>query len=607
MPGDEPTPTGEAMRRILILGASGIIGQSLCLLAPQDYEVHYQSRTVLPWAGCLGATTHAITFGDDRNQWDGFFAAVNPDIIINLAGENRPDVVEHAPRQDEFANVDLPAALAFWVEQDARRWLIHVSTQGVFSGMRAPYAARPVRECDATAGPVNKYGWQKRQAEGLVAVAERAIIVRLTFVLGIRPFPHCGRANPLEAMFAQPSGRQVNDRWFSICWAQDAAMGLWELVGTLAPLDPLLDRYLAHRRILHFGSGVGYTRYELAVQAAMQVAAMDRHGATGIGAELLEPVKHDEAFPAPQYAQRPIDTTYAPGAISYTAFDEGLRQNAFIWRTTLDYWSATDRAKELALYFGMNEGQAQTELLRGFGHHHAEVAKDFRAAQHKARADASRGLSPGSGWDHMQLLQWYKMTDKYCWELTAYHLDVGFNYRGMCDGIRDYCLAHKLKRVLVLGDGVGDLTMILHDAGLEPIYHDLLASVTARFALFRLGRRYGAMTPQPAVLLTDAWRPWHPSGALGSTVQPGSVDAVLALDYFEHLPNVEAWVRWVYEVLKPGGVMLAQNAFGIGDDEHEGSIPMHLVENNQYVEGWNPLLDQIGFLAPEGGWRQKPA
>jgi len=597
-------------KRVLVLGASGIVGQHLRLFEPQDYEVCYQSRALLPWADVhQGTPTCQVDFTKEADVV-AMLGVLKPDIVINLVGENRPDVVEQAPERSYFINVTLPTILAHWADTAPGRWLIHVSSQAVFAGDRAPYA--PVLTSDGPKNaPVNAYGWQKEQAEELISAFARVLIVRLTFVLGIRPFPHCGRPNPLETMLTSPAAKQVNDRWFSICWAQDAARGLWELVGTLDPLDPLLDRYLTRRRVLHLGSSIGYTRYELAVHAAMQVDVMEHVRGTPtrvqwkVLSELVEPVKHDDVFPSPQYAQRPVDTTFALGSITYTGFDEGLRHSAFIWRHTLDLWSLNDRAKELALYFNMNEGQAQTELLRGFHHHHATVAKDFRDAQHKARADASRGLAPSSGWDTMRLLQWYKATERYCWELTAYHLDVGFNYKGMCEGIREYCLQHNVRRVLCLGDGVGDLSIILNDAGIDGVYHDLLASVTARFALFRMARRYSDTMGRPPVLLTEDWRP--PSGS-AEPAWARSFDAVVALDFFEHLPNVPDWASFVATALRPGGHFLAQNAFGIGDDAHEGSIPMHLVENNKYVTEWPTLLTSLGLIHDEpSGWWRSPA
>jgi dTDP-4-dehydrorhamnose reductase len=592
-------------KRVLVLGASGIVGQHLRLFEPQDYDVCYQSRQRLPWADVhQGTPTWQVDFTKDADV-AAMLAMLKPDIVINLAGENRPDVVEQDPVQYDFINVQVPVLLAHWADTAPGRWLIHVSSQAVFGGLNAPYHARPPLDTDND--PVNAYGWQKLYAEQHVLDGEKTLVVRLTFVLGVRPFPHCGRPNPLETMFTSPAARQVNDRWFSVCWAQDAARGLWELLGTLDPLDPLLDRYLQRRRVLHLGSSVEYTRYELAVHAAMQVDTMDHARGTPtrvqwkVLSELVEPVKHDDAFPAPRYARRPVDTTFAPGGITYTGFDEGLHQSAFIWRHTVDLWSLNDRAKELAVYFNVNEGQAQTELLRGFHHHHAEVAKDFRDAQHKARADASRGLAPSSGWDAMRLLQWYKATERYCWELTAYHLDVPFNYKGMCEGIRDYCLQHNWQRVLVLGDGVGDCTMVLHDAGLAAVYHDLLASVTARFALFRMTRRYGGSAARPGVFLSENWLP--PSVDQDPALAR-SLDAVVALDFFEHLPNVPDWAAFVAAALKPGGEFLAQNAFGIGDDAHEGSIPMHLVENIRYVEEWPALLASLGLTClPSGWWR----
>jgi hypothetical protein len=278
-------------------------------------------------------------------------------------------------------------------------------------------------------------------------------------------------------------------------------------------------------------------------------------------------------------APRPYDTTWAEG--DYTmwskGFNEGIEQVLEDWKNAdrKDLWS---RAQEIGIFFGIEPTLAAKRLREGFIPLHHAVADDFR-------------LSSPVGDD--ELLGWYRKTEAYIWELSAYHLDAGFNYMGMCEGITNHCVAHGLERVLCMGDGIGDLTLALARADRKPIYHDLANSRTAEFALFRFEHLLETM---PQYYLTAGWGPGN---------FPPGLDAAIALDFFEHLTNVEEWAKATVNLLRPGGWLLAQNAFAIGDDEHGGSIPMHLVKNNRFETDWDPLLQSLGMHQVDGGWWRK--
>jgi dTDP-4-dehydrorhamnose reductase len=549
--------------RVLVIGAGGIVGQTMRRQQPAGHEVRYTRRRAGLFYDALDVDAA------DRKTWEDALASFEPDVVVNLAGENRPDVVERASREFKdhlLVNRWFPVQLGEWCDR-AGKLLIHVSTQGVFDGRRAPYGAIGPDALAQLPPPVNAYGSQKRSAE--VDLAERCrrwVIVRPTFVLGVRPLPQVGRQNPAEAILeglarGEPQ-RQVHDRDFSPCFALDAADALWDLVARGRP-----------GQVVHVGTPVTTSR-----------AALARGLAEAMGADpgLVTTVRHADFGRG--LAERPLDTSYAAGTTRWWTdygVATGLNDIVHEWRNRFRWESADDRALELATFFGMPDHEARARLAGGFLPLHAAVAEDWRRA-HPETDD--------------EILAWYRGTAAYCWELTAYHLDTGFNYRGMCRGIAAHCGGVGAKRVLCLGDGIGDLTLELADAGLEPVYHDLMDSVTARFAAFRFARRQRPIS----MALSTSWG----TGAL----VPEGAEAVVALDFFEHLPNVEAWAEAAFADLRPGGWLLAQNAFGIGDEAHEGSIPMHLVRNNRFVKDWDPLLARIGFVRsdPWNGWWQKP-
>lgn len=238
--------------------------------------------------------------------------------------------------------------------------------------------------------------------------------------------------------------------------------------------------------------------------------------------------------------------------------------------------------QEISEFLQKDLNATKERLNKGFHFNHHLVAEDF----------ISKNVDVNNG---DQLLNWYKTSDAYIWELSAYHIEPGFNYSGMCEGIAVGLANAKKKNVLSLGDGIGDLSMRIDEEGLSATYHDLENSLTANFAQFRFAKNNRTNIK---TLFTNNWDP---------TLGKDSFDAVVALDFFEHLVNVEDWAKAVFDCLVSGGVFIAQNAFGIGDAEHGNSIPMHLSVNNRFEKDWAPMLSNIGFVVdPNSGWWTKP-
>lgn len=239
-------------------------------------------------------------------------------------------------------------------------------------------------------------------------------------------------------------------------------------------------------------------------------------------------------------------------------------------------------AKEIAEFLHVDLNSAMMRLSHGFHHNHHLVAKDF--------IDNNVDVN-----DSEALLNWYRNTDAYIWELSAYHLEEGFNYSGMCEGITMGLFHNGKKDVLNIGDGIGTLSLRMAQQSMNVTYHDLKDSKTAGFAQYRFAKEPNIKIK---TLFTDNFIP-----KLGNRTFNG----VVALDFLEHVVNVEEWVLAVFKCLQKGGVFIAQNAFAIGDAEHGNSIPMHLSINNKYETEWFNVMSKIGFVLHENQqWWIKP-
>lgn len=267
--------------KVLVLGASGIIGSHLRIAPHPGITASYHR----------GRAACDLT---DQIATEALLDSVKPDVIVNLAGESRPDVVEKDPEQFRRINIDLPA----WLDLRAymrEAHLIHVSTQAIFGGGAAPYSATSRHD------PVNQYGFQKSTAETITASANTTII-RPTFVLGIRPDPTVGRPNPVELMLGGQK-QQVNDRWFSPSFAPDVAALIWDVC-----------RRKPSGEVIHAGVPVRVSRYDIA---------------RALGCQGIEAVSHED-FPG--IAPRPMDTTYAEGSSYGMNFEQGIADCLQRWR-----------------------------------------------------------------------------------------------------------------------------------------------------------------------------------------------------------------------------------------------------------------------------------
>ena len=165
------------MKRILICGANGLLGQRLTLqLSGQtEYEVL--------------STSHHRTFVFDHQLFDytqlditkksdvkSLLSSFHPSVIINAAGATNVDWCEQ--HRDEAWKVNV-VGVENLIEA-ARRvgaHLIHISTDYVFDGKHGPYSE------EATPSPLSYYGKSKLASENSLRIANIPYTILRTIVL----------------------------------------------------------------------------------------------------------------------------------------------------------------------------------------------------------------------------------------------------------------------------------------------------------------------------------------------------------------------------------------------------------------------------------------
>ncbi len=161
------------MKKILITGANGFLGQHLCVnLQNKGYNIVATGRGNCR-VPCKNLLYHAGELTDSK-EVTLLLNTHNPDIIIHTAAMSKPDECNANKILCLKANVDATRYLL----QHASAHFIYISTDFIF-GENGPHAE------DDRPNPLNFYGETKLQAEQLVkATGIKATIVRPVFIYG---------------------------------------------------------------------------------------------------------------------------------------------------------------------------------------------------------------------------------------------------------------------------------------------------------------------------------------------------------------------------------------------------------------------------------------
>jgi len=161
--------------RILITGASGLLGLNLALSTAGSHEVYGVTHHHLLY----NAPFHVLQANLlERGALERLLDTVQPDWIIHCAALADLDDCEADPDLAYHLNAELPGRLATLVAKGGARAkgirLVHISTDAVFDGIQGDY-----REED-TPNPLGVYARTKLAGELTVAAANpQAIIARV--------------------------------------------------------------------------------------------------------------------------------------------------------------------------------------------------------------------------------------------------------------------------------------------------------------------------------------------------------------------------------------------------------------------------------------------
>ena len=178
--------------RILVTGASGLLGVNLALEAARQHEVVGVVNQNLLNTSAFDIRQMDLTQGVEPGSSliEDLLADIRPDWVIHCAAQANIDVCEKEPDLARRQNVEVPRRLAQAVHTAQGRYtngaaggprLLHVSTDAVFDGL-LPLEAGGYSESDPT-NPQGVYAFTKLEAEQAVQQADpSALVVRVNLI-----------------------------------------------------------------------------------------------------------------------------------------------------------------------------------------------------------------------------------------------------------------------------------------------------------------------------------------------------------------------------------------------------------------------------------------
>ena len=225
--------------RILVIGASGMLGHVTVRVLAQDFEVWGACRDprTLP---ALGVPVERILGGLDAASGEAAYdivGRVKPDLVVNAAGIVKQRAAAKSATSSIAVNSLWPHVLADACAAHGAR-MVHVSTDCVFSGTRGNYVESDVPDA------VDLYGRSKLLGE--IADLDHVVTLRTSIIgwqleepTGLVAWFAAHRAQPLsgftKAIFSGLTTRALTEVIRDVIMRETALSGLWHV--SAAPID----------------------------------------------------------------------------------------------------------------------------------------------------------------------------------------------------------------------------------------------------------------------------------------------------------------------------------------------------------------------------------
>ena len=246
--------------RVLVTGASGMMGMDVCRVFSEHHEVFATNLEELDVRDA-GAV---LQFADH----------IKPDLVLHLAAATDVDACERDPDSAYLSNTIGTRNVALACQRTGAE-MVYISTIAVFDG----HKSEPYTEYDEP-GPLNVYARSKYEGEQIVrSLLSRYYVVRAGWMFGGREQDKKFVAKILALAAEKPSLTVVDDKFGSPTYSVDIAHGLLNLTNTgyygtyhLVGTGPYCSRLAFAETILEY-AGITSCKIEPISSASFPLAA----------------------------------------------------------------------------------------------------------------------------------------------------------------------------------------------------------------------------------------------------------------------------------------------------------------------------------------------
>ncbi len=261
-------------KRILILGASGLLGSTLSIYLEKYFDIilcSYKQKV---------ESSHRVYANfdvRDRDNFKSLLLKLNPDYIINCIALTDVDLCEKNNKLAYDLNVEVVQNIISSCSKQCK--LIHISTDYVFDGTKAPYKEEDIPN------PTCYYGKTKLEAENLIRSSNKKYIIFRTSVLFNNSTNHNFYNWVRLSLKNKDKIKVVTDQISNPTWTWSLSEAIFKSI--INNIDGLF----------HFAGNDILSRYDFSLRIAL---------ASGFQTQNIVPISSDDLN---QKARRPLNTS----------------------------------------------------------------------------------------------------------------------------------------------------------------------------------------------------------------------------------------------------------------------------------------------------------
>ena len=165
------------MKKLLVIGGSGLVGSTLIQYAKTDYDIYFTINKNESSFDDIPFTK--IDLMKDKSKMLNLINDFSPDVVVHTAAHSSVDLCERDHKLANFLHIDITKDIVKTCHQINAK-LIYFSTDAVFDGEMS----KKYLETDIT-NPINYYGRTKLDAEKIILdQSTKNVILRPSVIYG---------------------------------------------------------------------------------------------------------------------------------------------------------------------------------------------------------------------------------------------------------------------------------------------------------------------------------------------------------------------------------------------------------------------------------------